>query len=370
MAKTLSGYELRRAREYQVNALRWSDNLQHPGFFHDKRLGKCLISLRFLKRRKIKGPILIMTTTSAFDGWLEEFKKENLTNIVELDGTKNTRKVKLQNGLKTKNPIFLLNKEGWDALNEIADIDWFSLILDESRFIANPKSKVSKFFWKNFRDVTHRIILTGTPDFKNKLDYYQQLTFLDRKNLPYKDYWTFRTKAFFAIAYDFIMKKHDNNVLKKALKENIHILKRKDLNIGRTKSYERRFIKLPPAVQKAYNTLEKEYVLEYKNKTLAKSIYATTSHIQLMRICGGFIGDELAHTEKIKDLKYLLENDLFGEQIVILCRFTQEIIALRDILQKKYTIGAVHGDVPRPKRKLIKQQFDEGKLQIFLAKVL
>lgn len=358
--------QLRRAREYQVEALRWSDNVQHPGFFHDKRLGKCLVSLRFCKRRKVKGPILIMTTTSAFDGWKEDLEIELFENVIELEGTKKARLKLLKKGLEKKHPVFLLNKEGWKALPEILGIDWFSIILDESRFISNPRSQVSKFFWKNFREVTHRIILTGTPDFKNKLDYFQQLTFLDYKNLPYKDYWHFRTKAFHAVAFDFILKKHDKNVLAKCISDNIHTLTRKELDIGRTKSYEPRYVILPPVVQKAYDTLEKEYVLEYHNNVISKSIYATTAHGLLMRICGGHIDGKLVHKEKVKDLKYLLENDLLNEQLVIVCRFTEEILMLKKEL-KKYKPTTLYGETPRPKRKIIKKAFKEGDIPILIV---
>ena len=265
--------------------------------------------------------------------------------------------------METVNPVFLLNKEGWKALPEIALIKWFSVIIDESRFIANPRSQVSKFFWENFRGVTHRIILTGTPDFKNKQDYYQQLTFLDRKNLPYKNFWEFRTRAFFAVGYEFILTKHHKNVLQKSLSDNIHSLTRKELKLGRTKEYSPRYITLPPEVQKAYNTLEKEYVLEYKNKVISKSIYATTSHIHLMRICGGFIDGKNVHQEKLKDLKYLLENDLKGEQVIIICRYIEEVEWLYKMLSKKYKGAYLHKDVKRPDRTKIKNDFNSKKIQ-------
>lgn len=358
----------RRAREYQLDALRWSDKVQHPGFFHDKRLGKCLIALRFLKRRKVNGPTLIVTTTSAFDGWTEDLEKERLNNFIELTGTKKQRQKNLQKFLSEKSlhKFVLLNKEGSTTLEEIVDVNWSSVILDESRFIANPKSNVSKFYYKHFRDVDHRIILTGTPDFKNKLDYFQQLMFLNHNNLPYKNFWDFRSKAFFNVAFDFIMKKHHNNILIKALAKNVHTLTRKELNIGRTKTFERRYVTLPPAVQKAYTTLENEYVLEYKGEEIKKSIYAPVAHNDLMRITGGHIDGKLVHREKVKDVKYLMENDLLNESIVIVCCYVEEILMLEKQL-KKYNPSIIYGKTPRNQRSVIKREFNNGHRKLIIA---
>jgi len=363
---------MRRARTYQINALRWSDTLGHCSFFIDMRMGKCLIAIRRVKRWKIDGPILIITPYSAFDGWQTELPKENETEAIELTGTREERKQKLISGLEDGRKWFMINVEGHRALPEITGISWSVVIADESRFLHNPRTDQSKFYINGFDTVPHKICLSGTPDYHNKLDFYQQLYFLDRRLLPYKNYWDFRAKAFHACGYDFIIKKSQLTILEKVMAKNCLFLRRKDVKLGRKKIYRRRLLSLPRKLRPIYKSLEDEYVLE--GNPTEKTIYAVRAYTWMMRLCGGFLNEEYTWLGKVEEIKWLLKNELNNEQIVIGCRFKKEIDMLTELLNTdaeliKARISAVHvhGDLTRKKRRENLNAFRIGRYKILIA---
>jgi len=357
---------LKRLRKSQLDALRWSDDVEHPGFFIDMRVGKTKLSIRRVKKWKCTGPFLIVCPEPAIQGWIDELEEELGVSPIELTGSAKQRKDKLENA-----NIFgwyIINKEGHRALPELRLIDWDVVIFDESRFLANPKSKMSKFYVDNFRNVRHRIILTGTPDYREKLDFYQQLRFLDYKSLPYKNYWDFRAKAFHHVGYDFVIKKEHAEILKTALNKYCYFVRREDIQGGRTQDPIKRVFKLPRKIRREYDIVEKEFVLEHQNM---KTIFATEAHKWMMRMCGGMRetsdGIKLEWDHKIKEVRNIIESQ-HDESIVIFCRFKAEVYAIADHLSAwGYDTMPFTGDIPKKNRREIITAFKKKKFKILPA---
>jgi superfamily II DNA or RNA helicase len=356
---------LKRLRKYQLDALRWSEGREHLGFFIDMRGGKTKLVIRRIKKWGCTGDKLIVCPESAIQSWIDELINEGEHPPIELTGTAKERKIKLY--YKVSNFFtkwFIINKEGHRALPEIKDINWDVIIFDESRYIANPKSQMSKFYVNNFRNVKHRIILTGTPDYNEKLDFYQQLRFLDYKSLPYKDYWHFRTKAFFQSGYDYVIKKKDAEILKNALNKYCYFLSRKDIPGGRTVEYIKRIIKMPRKLKKEYDVVENEFVLE---KHDMKTIFATEAHMWMMRMCGGMRrtrndGFIMEWHGKIDAVKELLDGDLKDDSAVIFCRFKAEVYSLYTLLSAhKIKCDIYTGDQNKDLRRKIIAHFNSNK---------
>lgn len=358
----------RRLRKYQVDALRWSDSVSHPGFFIDMRMGKCLLMIRRVQRWGVTGNILVVAPYPSFDGWQKDLRLDGLPPAVELMGSKKQRLEKLHWKELGEQHWFLINKEGHRSLPEIRHFDWEVVIIDESRYIANPLSAMSKFYVNQFRDVRHRVILTGTPDYKEKLDYYQQLRFLDYNILPYKNYWHFRTEAFNHFGYSFSIKKKHRDILASALKKNTYLLKRSDCDIGRKKVHEVRMLQLPRDVRKVYRQVEDEFILETK-KNFSSTLFSTVSHIWLMRLCGGFIDNKLTWKGKYNELLNLLKYELDREFVVILFRFKEEIRGVSKKLKEDgfKSVIEYHGDIKRETRRQILRDFNSGKHAIILG---
>ena len=352
-------------RKYQLDALRWSDNVRHPGFYLDMRLRKCLLTIRRIKRWHCAGPFLIVCPDSAIDGWTYWLELEGIDTWTELTGSAKER-ASLLFPFPAIHTWFITNKECHRSTPEIKNIPWDVVVFDESRFMANPQSDMSKFYVNNFRDVNHRIILTGTPDYKNNLDYYQQLRFLDHRSLPYKDYWHFRMAAFFLVGYDHVMKKKHHDILKNTLAKYCYFVKREDVSGGRTQEYVKYTLKMPRKLRKRYTVVEEEFVLEQEHDM--KTIFATQSHIWLMRMCGGFIDDTMVWDGKLKKLVDLMKHDLKNESVVVLCRFKREVYYIQNYLdQLKLKSDVYTGDIKKKVRREIIKAFSIGNFNYLIA---
>lgn len=341
----------------------------------DMRTGKTLLTIRRVKRWGCKGMKIIFCPESAIQGWLDELKSEGYNNITEIKGSAKQRLQAMTVGIMSNCEWYVTNKEIHRSTPEIAGYGWDVVIFDESRFLANPKSKMSKFYVNNFRCVDHRIILTGTPDYKQKMDFYQQLRFLDYRILPYKDFWHFRMQAFFQSGYDWIIKKHHDNVLKNALNKNCIFIRREDIKGGRTQEYIKYVIKMPRKLRREYDTIEKEFVYDKQDM---KTIFATEAHIWMMRICGGMRRTRndsflLEWDGKLKVLKELLSTDLKNESVVVFCRFKAEVYRLNNILTATYTEKenlkscSFTGDFKKDMRRKIIKEFNEKHIKILIA---
>lgn len=358
---------MKRIRTYQRDVLKWSRNLNHYGLFVDMRMGKNLMTIRDINNKGKKGPVLITCPYSAMDGWEEDIHDEpNNDRIIWLTGTRQERLDKLDKFHDTnKFRWFITSKESHLHIPELQDYWWWTSIVDESRCLSNPKSKMSKFYLKNFRESENRIILTGTPDYKDKLDYYNQIAYLNPKLLPFKNYWDFRNKGFNNYGYNWNINKKANDMLTKCLAENTYRLKRSDVDYGRTKTYIRRNVAMTTETKKIYTVMEEEFIKEGVEEV--RTIYATTKFIWLMRLLGGFIDDKFVFPGKVNELLSIMENDLVGEQVVIICRFKQELHYLKKILSRKYSVEIINGDVKKTDRKIIKRKFMNKGFKILLA---
>jgi SNF2 family DNA or RNA helicase len=100
-----------------------------------------------------------------------------------------------------------------------------------------------------------------------------------------------------------------------------------------------------------YNTLKKEFILEFENKPINKTLYATTKFIWLRQIIGGIISTAPSK-HKLDLLAELLQNELHGQRIIIWAVFTDEIKAIVEFLTiSKIPAYAITGAVKQADRK-------------------
>lgn len=351
-------------RNYQCKALSYINRMKHAALFLEMRLGKTLIVIRWIRSHPEIKRILVVCPYSAFFSWKNELRLEGEPSPQELIGDWQQRSAKLYALRKW----YLINKEGHLVLPNINKILWDVIILDESTFIKNPKTKISKFFIENFRQVSHRIILTGTPAPESELDYFQQLQFLDPSILKEKSYWSFRFRWFTEISLPshsvYAIRKEDRKKLAKVLSNSCFFLTRKEAGMKNIKVYEPRYVSFNKKAQKVYDTLRDEFLLELEGVTLSKSILAVTQFIWMRRLFGGFVEEEYIFDGKYKELKYLLDGELKNESIIIWCTFIQE---LEFLYEKLTNCGIIYGKVRLKNREQILTRFQNGSIKILLA---
>lgn len=332
--------------KHQQRGIQYAVREPHPALFWEMRLGKSRTCIRRV-RQYGASHVLIVAPYSALYGWQRELELEEETSIAWLTGTRLWRLEQLENGCVWN----LINKKGHLVVPEIARYPWDVVILDESRFVANPHSKVSKFYTKNFRRVRHRWALTGTPASQGPLDYVQQLRWLGV--LP-ENYWQFRIKYCTLKGFDWTLTKKGATYLYGLLRKHCSFLSRADVKMGGKKIFEQRVIEMPKDVRKLYNQVRTEFAL---NKQL--TIHATTQFIWMRRLCGGLLEDgTLVHEAKLNDLQSLLDGELKGQQVVVWTYFIQELLYLHANLDSSVVI---HGKTRPEVREQARKGFESGR---------
>lgn len=358
-------------RQYQKAMLRYSLGVRHPAFFVQMRLGKTLVGIRSAKLRSPKR-VLMVSPYSAMYGWKRELflEKEYERGVVELVGPKKVREKLLEDNYD-KARWFLINKEGHLALPQLADYHFDIVMLDESTFIKSPYStrkgcKVSRFFCENFRDADHRYIFTGTPAPESELNYYNQLRFLDHDNWEENTFYGFKQRNFGTVGFTEYISPEGSAYLEDVLARNCFFLTRGEVNLGGKKVFETRSCPMTSQVQKIYNRVEKEMVLEWGGGRL-DTVFATTKHIWLRRLCGGFADTEFISYSKLYELQSLLRGELKDEPTVIICKHRNEVEKVAKFLGKHWRVDYIHGGVAKRKREEIQDKFMSGKLDHVIA---
>lgn len=356
----------RKLRDYQKEMLKYTLSVQHPALFVQMRLGKTIVAIRSIKLR-FASKILVVAPYSALYGWNEELYMENQAEkgIIELFGKRQERLDSLDLNYDSSR-WFLVNKEGHRVIPEMADYHWNAVIMDESHFIKGPKSGVSRFWIDNFRGADYRYILSGTPAPESELDYYNQIRFLSHRYWRENNFWKFRHRNFGIIEHHAYVSPKGSKYITKNLARRCFFLSRHDVNLGGKKIYEKRYVKMTDKVRSIYRRVEKEFVLEYLGLE-QETIYAPTKYIWLRRLCGGFADTEFVSYAKMKELKALLEGELNGEQTVIVCRHTNEVVKVSKWLSKWWKIGTIYGAVKKVSRPAIIKDFNDGKINHIVA---
>lgn len=318
---TEKGYGMKRLWKHQQGMAQYAQTTQHPALFCQMRLGKTLVTVRVVRQRVPQDRrglrVLLVMPGSCIRSWIDTLNEEGqaYASIALMD--KKKRLALLATVPDHPGNIWVItNKEAHLAVPAMAAIAWDAVVLDESPFIRNPRSKASKYYVGNFRRVPMRTILTGTPNPESDLDYYQQLKFLGHNLLGATDFWKFRARYFNEIDYTWHPKPGVREAIQSWLSKVAYTLRRKDVQMEVRKVYELRLVTMPPDIRKLYKKLEKEFFLEYDGATVETKTEAAKWGY-LRQFCDGVIEDKLVWDGKIRELIGLLEGELRGESVVV-----------------------------------------------------
>lgn len=311
--------------EHQRQAFRFAGSRKHVALFLEMRLGKTLVAIRRLRlytpRNSGQGlRILIVAPSSALQSWLDDLDMEGEEDIAILVGKRAERISRLQEMRRWN----LINREGFLWLPQIAAIPWDCVIVDESQALKNPTAKISKFFARQFRNVPHRWIMTGTPDPESREDYFQQFKFLHGSFMGETNFWKWRERFFNPPDPRFREKRWTAKsgaaaAIRKYIARVSLRIRKEDIAPGifTRAIHEKRVIDLPPKWRVRYDKMESLFIDEDSSGNLRRE----TKSIGEMRawlhdLADGFIDGEIAHKLKFIELKRLFD-DLRGESIVV-----------------------------------------------------
>lgn len=354
----------RRFWPHQREAFSYAMERRHPAIFMEMRLGKTLVAIRRALACKPRNPrtgsrFLVVAPTAAVGSWVDELELENeldyqlLTNMAADDRCK-----ALQNPCKWN----IINPEAHRAdgvAQALTSVVWDFVVVDESTVLKNPKAQVSKFFCRHFRDVPHRMILTGLPSPEEQLELFQQFKFLDGgQTFERKNYWAFRNETHTQYGYDWIPNPGVRQWIDRKVSERAFVCRRDDVNMDVDRVYERRTLELPQRLEKLRNEALRTFMLKIDGKEIKRTKWTVETYSWLRQMCGGFVDEELVWEGKINEVKNLLNGDLADEKVVIWHTYNQELHELyKELSNSGCSVERIWGDVDVDERRRIVRRF-------------
>lgn len=248
------------------------------------------------------------------------------------------------------------------------------MALDESSKFRNNVAR-TKAAIKVGQMATYRRILTGTPQPKNPLDWYNQMKFLDPDILGYSSMYSFRNAYCIMGGWqnkEIIGYRNLDDLQKKLDPFVFRVLKDDCLDLP-PKVYQKAVLKMTPEQARLYRDMAREMELELDGKTAEVTI-VLTQMMRLQQILGGFIpveDPENGTSEVVpipggnpilEDLLNWVEEIPDTGKVIIWSRFRAEVELAAQALAKEYGADAVrqfHGGVKVADRDQTRRDFQD-----------
>lgn len=363
---------------HQLDAFRWAKGRSAIALFHEMRLGKTLVAIRWAMTRPRAAKKLVVAPLGAHRGWREQLGLEGIVPV-ELVGTAAQRLAALEGGIE--DDWFLINSQGLVERGHrtrggkpkatpsgFSVLPWDLVILDESTGFRSPRAQVTQVALGYLSQARYRGILTGLPNPEGPEDFVTQMLFVSGSGqggtfMGCRDFWQWRAKHMAAVGYDWVVKASSMRELRAEVDRRAHWMTRKQAGMGSMKVRETRTVELPAKVRREYLRAERDFECGgriTKNKLVAIG--------WMLRLAGGqFPDDSLRHDEKNKELAYLVKGELRREQFVVWARHTAEIEAAAAFLERQgVSCRVAHGGT-RAKNRQTVEDFQGGKYRGLIA---
>lgn len=356
----------RQLLEHQAKGFSLFMDKDQAAFFMEMRLGKSLLSLRWVKHRmQCKGishpRILIVAPLTPLLDWMDELEREDLSYVV-VSGHVSKRKATLEEDefnyhLVTYQTLVrtpLMRVHPWDAI-----------LLDESTFIKNPRAKITKEILRWYSRVPVRAILSGLPKTQSFGDLWCQMSFIKPRWMGFSNYWKWRDALFVQYGYEWVLPPSSLARIKAKVHADSYFLTRKQAGIGSEMVTRKHLGTMDKNVAAVYRRAIDKWAIpgiETKN-----SLEVST---WLRRMCGGFLPSGPVPCWKYDHVLDLVTNEFADERVVMWFAFNRELARMWRILKTAGVSATwVHGGVGPVDRKKRIRMFRQGKRRVFLCQL-
>lgn len=336
--------------------------LQQPrlALFLDMGLGKTVVTLtavndlrynRFLIRRCL----VIAPKKVAEDTWTREQAKWehlHLLKIVPVLGSKNKR----IRALNSPGDVYVINRDNVSWLVDYYRNDWpFDMVvIDELSSFKSSKAKRFKSLKSVQPHIARMVGLTGTPSPNGLMDLWAQMYLLDKGERLGKTLTWYRNNYFIPASrnattiFSYEPLPGAMEAIQEKIKDICVSLRAKDYLKLPEKIMNVRYVKLDSKAQKAYDTLEKQRILEMQEEVIdAGSAGVLTG--KLLQIANGavYVTQEQGcreqkefievHDNKIEAFLELIEAEE-GKHMLVFYAFQHDLIRIKKALGKKKLI--------------------------------
>lgn len=363
-------------REYQIDGIKTIKEKLNYGLFWQQRLGKTIVAIKAVEEYK---KIIFAVPNNLIFYWQKEIN-ENCKNIdcSILPKLKSSR-LKMYQEFKDKENKWIIGSYDTLSLDVTNNQEYFSdfdyLVVDESHFLRNRKSKRSKGMYKLRKLSKYCIALSGTPAVNTAIDILRifRLIYNDPK---YGNKYYYKKRY-----YDII--KNDNKITYKLKESMLNEWNKMISELCDVKNVHEYLKWLPPSVTKNiylemkldqlthYKKMlieSKRIITEDKEKTENKTI---TQIIRLQQLClDPKILDINSSSIKIEwmmnYIKETLENDE-DERIIIFTNFSSLFKKWGVEFDKEISYSFLTGTQTLIERSEIINDFQSGKIKVLFA---
>lgn len=300
---------------HQVEAMQQTRNKNRVAYYLDMGLGKTFVGSEKLKELDAHVNLLICQK-SKIDDWVKHFETHYDYDVIDYTKNKHTNSIKL-------NSIIIVNYETAWRRPELLKMKDFTLMLDESSYIKNERSKRGKFVLR--LKPKNVILLSGTPTGGKYEELYSQCRLLG---------WGISKKAF----YENYIVTHTINVNGFPLEvitgyKNVNHLKRKLREYGAVFMKSEDVLTLPEQVEttvkvkatKQYKQFKKDRIISIDGVDLVGDTTLTNMLYQ-RQLCGHY------NQYKLEKLTEILEST--NQRVIVFYNFTAEYEAILNICEK------------------------------------
>lgn len=288
--------------------------IPYVGLWLDMGLGKTVITLTALHQLKylrfsMRKALVIAPKKVAESTWTNEQSKWNHLRQLRLSIVLGSEKQRID-ALETEADIYIINRENTQWLVSYYGRKWpFDVVvLDESSSFKNHSAKRFKAL-KTVRPKINRLIeLTGTPSPHGLTDLWAQVYLLDggkrlgRTISVYRDMFFMPDKRNRTTIFSYAPKEGAADEIYKLISDICISMKSEDYLTLPDLVYDDIPVKLDSTAQKAYNSMERDMLLEVDDELVTATTAATLSG-KLLQLCNGAVYGENGEVIQIHDCK-------------------------------------------------------------------
>ncbi len=365
-------------REYQIEGIKKIQDVKNFGLFWQQRLGKTIVSILAVKDYD---KVIFAVPNNVIMYWY----KEIINNVEGVDCVLLPKNKKYRNKLydefKNSNKKWIVGSYDTLSIDLLENNELLKgsdyLVLDESHFLRNRKSKRSKGIYKLRENCKYCLALSGTPAVNTAIDILRifKLIYMDKK---YANKYYFKKKYFNAVKINnkitFKLKDEMIDDWNKLLNSLCDIKKVHDYLKWLPKSIQKEvFLEMHDDQLSHYKKMlieSKRIINEVAEKTENKTI---TQILRLRQLClDPKILDINASSIKTEWLNNYI-NDTFendeNERIIVFTNFTSYFKTWDLKLNKNIKFDFLTGEQKLDERQKIIDNFQDGKIHVLFANI-
>lgn len=311
---------------HQADAIEKTKDKNRVAYYLDMGLGKTFVGS--YKMDQINNPYnILICQKSKIDDWKEHFTKFHDLKVIDYTKAK-TPEI-------TSGSIIIINYDLVWRRPELLKLKDFTLMLDESSYIKNERSKRGKFVLKMKPNAV--ILLSGTPVGGKYEELYSQCKLLGwnvSKAAFYENYIKTHIIDIGGYPMEIITGYKNVNHLKRKLSEYGAVFMKSDEVLTLPEQIET-VVKVKPSTE--YKKFKKDHLITVDGVKLVGDTSLTYMLYQ-RQLCGHY------NKNKLERLGELLESS--NDRLIIFYNFTAEYEAIKSICEKlNKPVAVVNGSI-------------------------